>query len=1268
MKKRHILSVIVSLVISIFTFSTANAANNILKITSVTLGETSATTEAEITSFSDQEVNANIKFHARYDFADLDFTIKNPTAKPYKLLRIEIENNNPYIEYQYDDHAGTTLNAGDTLNFSLKVIYLNLVTDITERNQSTPANINFVLEDLSDGSEIENSITIVPDTGVESTENISSSMVPDTGKNTEEKSTAIETPVIFIILSIVFTLVALILFSKKHKKLAGISLVFTLAFVALIPLNTRALSVITSNITVEPEIKLQDKVVLTYTDEDGHEQQKIVNWSQPGGAITNPEEKVGYNFSKWAYQDGNDYNPTATVTDDLTLTPVYTPISYHITLNANGAAYDDESLDATYDNAIKLPANYFTNDDLVFTGWNTEPDYSGTHYDDEAEVKNLTTEDGATVNLYAEWGKETYSVYFDPNYENLEPTYPYFYIYTSFSDYLEASSNEFITLPKAEFYGNEGYKFLGWNTERDGSGTHYDDEARAKNLTHEDEIYLYAEWERIESTLITGPEFNTILKTLIGTDTDIYFYNYWDEPENLDSITNKYNIAESGESVWLWREDNTIYWWSEAVPKLNADSSHMFEDLPIESPSFYYLDTSEVVTFESAFKNSTFSYFQYYDYENMNISSLENTSYMFAGSNVSSGIFYDTLTDFSNVTNAYAMFEGCQNLDYVSSMYFGKLENGGNMFKDSAVTSIYASSLITESTTNISGMFENTPSLTSLDTWDWDTTNVTDMSNLFKNTGLESFDLHNIENFSTANVTNMSGMFENTKAEILDLSTFDTSKVTNMDRMFWETEGDAHLTGIYVDDGFVITAYNQGTGQMFNHNELLKGQNGTAYSSEHQDKDYAHIDVSGNPGYLSDVYNKPTCHIKFHLSWYGSDEETTTMPTLFVPGGRDFTLPVNRFENPGFVFLGWYRWYNDSNIIEDGSTITIPEGENQEINLYGKWRPVTFEEAFEAAGLETVTINGQEYYKMQDMTPELCASVGYDSNNIVQTQMVDTRDNKLYWITKNKDSKCWMTQNLDLDLDQNTPLTPNDSDVKANWTPTTTYELTSQNSSQITQEFNTPQSFDLGDIYFNSADRVRRNPATCNLLDVDNCNPEAKFSKEPFETNNTHGHIGNYYNWLAAIASDNYDNYYQAGYSDHTEASIPDTSICPKGWRLPTTTYYTDSNNTIAGEDEYNNIIGYWHWNYDINGTYGADWPVIGSPFYMVPGDLISTNTNNTLVLEGGRVTRLWTNIPTANNTAIAAYFSSTEHTSSMYNTWTKTNTKNAMPIRCVAR
>ena len=63
----------------------------------------------------------------------------------------------------------------------------------------------------------------------------------------------------------------------------------------------------------------------------------------------------------------------------------------------------------TYDeSATELTANAFTKTGYTFTGWNTQADGKGTSYTDKQSVNNLTTENEATVTLYAVWSINKY--------------------------------------------------------------------------------------------------------------------------------------------------------------------------------------------------------------------------------------------------------------------------------------------------------------------------------------------------------------------------------------------------------------------------------------------------------------------------------------------------------------------------------------------------------------------------------------------------------------------------------------------------------------------------------------------------------------------------------------------------------------------------------------------------------------------------------------------------------------------------------------------
>ena len=118
--------------------------------------------------------------------------------------------------------------------------------------------------------------------------------------------------------------------------------------------------------------------------------------------------------------------------------------------------------------------------------------------------------------------------------------------------------------------------------------------------------------------------------------------------------------------------------------------------------------------------------------------------------------------------------------------------------------------------TNMSSMFYNCSSLTSLDLSNFDTSNVTNMSSMFSNcSSLTSLDL---SNFDTSNVTDMDTMFYNCSSlTSLDLSNFDTSNVTNMRYMFSNCSSLTSIKGII--DMKSCTSYSS----MFNNCTKLTG-------------------------------------------------------------------------------------------------------------------------------------------------------------------------------------------------------------------------------------------------------------------------------------------------------------------------------------------------------------------------------------------------------------------------------------------------------------
>ena len=84
--------------------------------------------------------------------------------------------------------------------------------------------------------------------------------------------------------------------------------------------------------------------------------------------------------------------------------PAYT-VRFHPN-NGGADSYTDQAF--TYGTAQNLTANAFTNGDMAFSNWTTVADGSGTSYTDEQEVNNLSSTDGAIIDLYAQWEAEIY--------------------------------------------------------------------------------------------------------------------------------------------------------------------------------------------------------------------------------------------------------------------------------------------------------------------------------------------------------------------------------------------------------------------------------------------------------------------------------------------------------------------------------------------------------------------------------------------------------------------------------------------------------------------------------------------------------------------------------------------------------------------------------------------------------------------------------------------------------------------------------------------
>ncbi len=107
-----------------------------------------------------------------------------------------------------------------------------------------------------------------------------------------------------------------------------------------------------------------------------------------------------------------------------------------------------------------------------------------------------------------------------------------------------------------------------------------------------------------------------------------------------------------------------------------------------------------------------------------------------------------------------------------------------NMFENLWNDSLNLDNFDTSKVTDMNSMFYNMSNLTSIDLSNFDTSNVTDMSAMFS--GMRSLTSLDLSNFDTTNVTGMGSMFYGMNSlTSLNLSSFNTQNVTDMDYMFY---------------------------------------------------------------------------------------------------------------------------------------------------------------------------------------------------------------------------------------------------------------------------------------------------------------------------------------------------------------------------------------------------------------------------------------------------------------------------------------------------
>ena len=320
------------------------------------------------------------------------------------------------------------------------------------------------------------------------------------------------------------------------------------------------------------------------------------NMSQESHVYTNVFNLASNQFTKTGYTFGGWTNETITTAladqssasgavfgvtytnKTATLYAQWTPNSYRVKFNKNADDATGSMSDQpfTYDVAQNLSANGFSRDGYVFSGWTNA---TGTVYADQASVKNLASENGAEIELFAKWtqlwtvtfrdsslfddevlSENTYEhgqalVYPSANpshsgytFTGWTPspqssvtgnaTYTATYSANAYKVVLHSNYGDDATSESSFTYGTgynipstilgitsrTGYTLLGWATQSDAQAKEYDPGASGVLFTTAGPVDLYAVWAPIAYTIAfdkNGGEGTMAALENVSYDTEV---------------------------------------------------------------------------------------------------------------------------------------------------------------------------------------------------------------------------------------------------------------------------------------------------------------------------------------------------------------------------------------------------------------------------------------------------------------------------------------------------------------------------------------------------------------------------------------------------------------------------------------------------------------------------------------------------------------------------------------------------------------------------
>ena len=805
------LSVIIfaaSFFVSLVPSIRAIAEGAIFKIKSAEITQLSSGVDGAISSHDDSTIVSDVTFHKLGDTATYKVVLQNTDSKDHVIETISDDNVNSHISYSYDKHANETITAGSNLDFVFEAKYVK-TPNTNERQQVSKVKFSIRFTDIDEPEEV----IVAPSTY----DGLGASFV-------------------VLAISSLGLIVCAAIYIKNHKKAAKVlTAALVVALATAVITSVKAATVEVNSFTLTTNYGFYDKVVITYTDKNGDEQELISNYNEP--ANIPDQSKDGYTLTSWEDEQGNPVDPTQPITEDIKIHPIYRAHTYTIKFNGNGATGSMTDIAMTYDETKTLPANAFNFPGRTYTGWDTEANGSGVHYDDKAEVKNLTTEDNGIVTLYAQWSVNPFHINYDGNGATSGE------MATTNCEYDQACQL------RENAFEKSGYHFIGWKY----NNNDYANQADVKNIIESGTITMVAQWEVNHYTIVFN--INTDDSNASGDMADMTNLEYGqDYTLTANAFTRTgynfggWNTEIDGRSFGLTdaQEFHNLTTTDNAVITLYAqwDPIHYTIAFHQNSDGVTGNMSSQVFTYDEA-KNLTQNAFIKNHYKFMGWTTAANgtgtkyddrasifnlttedgatidlyaqwkerTAYLRGTVNDSWGSAGDMIRSLQgySVATSFSHYEGEPNFDEIGTKYNMAIGSsnfpvytwidGGTIYWWSEAETIYAhedsrnffsglkkaetidySGFNFSLTKNLAGFFRNTAALSTIDLSPLAAANPTTLEEMFYGSGIASVDLSPL---STTQATNMKGMFNSATAlETVNLSAINTANVTDMSYLF----------------------------------------------------------------------------------------------------------------------------------------------------------------------------------------------------------------------------------------------------------------------------------------------------------------------------------------------------------------------------------------------------------------------------------------------------------------------------------------------------